>query len=239
MIQKDFSGHSLIALTDSEVNELEDFFLSDDLPEGTMTLETIDGFLTALVLGRVFYFPVSWVPLVWDFTGGGKEPKFESVQQAKRIMEMLMKMMSSIDVLLTKHPHSYMPLPDIYAYESDEERVSSLKLWATGFLIGVSLNEAEWEPVFSDETATTLFSVIHALSVSPDDSVQLSKKMFREFWERVPDCVRGIKVFLSMSRQGERDSVNEMEIASGTSRTGRNEPCQCGSGKKFKKCCGR
>jgi hypothetical protein len=36
-----------------------------------------------------------------------------------------------------------------------------------------------------------------------------------------------------------RDDRLPEELTSATVRTGRNEPCPCGSGKKFKKCCGR
>ncbi|MGL5150769.1 MAG: SEC-C metal-binding domain-containing protein, partial [Clostridium sp.] len=33
--------------------------------------------------------------------------------------------------------------------------------------------------------------------------------------------------------------VNELEVAcEGSEKVGRNDPCPCGSGKKYKKCCG-
>jgi len=39
------------------------------------------------------------------------------------------------------------------------------------------------------------------------------------------------------ARKGE-DAVNEVEPIHATPKTGRNDPCPCGSGRKFKKCCG-
>ena len=33
--------------------------------------------------------------------------------------------------------------------------------------------------------------------------------------------------------------ANDMEPVNNTVRVGRNDPCPCGSGKKFKHCCGR
>ncbi|MCP4153898.1 MAG: SEC-C domain-containing protein, partial [bacterium] len=32
---------------------------------------------------------------------------------------------------------------------------------------------------------------------------------------------------------------NETQTAEGTRKMGRNEPCSCGSGEKYKKCCGQ
>ena len=34
------------------------------------------------------------------------------------------------------------------------------------------------------------------------------------------------------------DELSQQPVA-GTIRVGRNEPCPCGSGKKYKKCCGK
>ena len=48
-------------------------------------------------------------------------------------------------------------------------------------------------------------------------------------------------VFASMmSRPGAAAAVNRMAMPHAPSPTvGRNDPCPCGSGKKYKKCCGR
>jgi uncharacterized protein YchJ len=47
--------------------------------------------------------------------------------------------------------------------------------------------------------------------------------------EKREACLRSEKSFLL-------SQINQLEGAAG--KTGRNEPCPCGSGKKFKKCCG-
>ncbi len=239
MIQNEFSDYSPLYITDSEREELQEFLLSDDLPEGTMTIDTLEGFFTALIISPVTTHPKAWFPLVWDMSGGGEAAKFESLEQAKRITELLTKMMTSIVVMLTNSPDDYVPLSDTIRYESDEIRDSYNKLWATGFMIGVSHNQAEWEPIFSDETASALLSAISALSVRPDDSVQLPTKKFRAFWEIVPDCVRALNEYWCPVRCSETERVKGMLLGTQSEKVGRNEPCACGSGKKFKKCCGK
>ncbi len=85
MTPKHLSDNRPIIITDSELEELQDFLLSDTVPEGAMLLDSLDGFFTALVIGPVTVLPGRWLPLVWDMSGGGAEPKFESLEQAQRI----------------------------------------------------------------------------------------------------------------------------------------------------------
>jgi preprotein translocase subunit SecA len=37
---------------------------------------------------------------------------------------------------------------------------------------------------------------------------------------------------------GSGDSQPVQQVVRGTAKIGRNDPCPCGSGKKYKKCCG-
>lgn len=239
MIQNEFSDYSPLFITDSEREELQEFLLSDDLPEGTMTIDTLEGFFTALIIGPATTLPKVWLPLVWDMSGGGEEAKFESQEQARHITKLLIKMMTSIVVTLTNSPDDYVPLSNTFEYESDEIRDSYRRQWATGFMIGVSSNEAEWAPIFSDETVSALLSAMSVLSVRPDDSVQFPIKKFRAFWEIVPDCVRALNEYWRPVRCSETERVKGMLLGTQSERVERNEPCPCGSGKKFKKCCGR
>jgi len=239
MIQKDFSENTPIEITDSELDELQDFLLSDAAPEGAMLLDTLDGFFTALVIGPVTVLPSTWLPYIWDMSGSGEEPKFETDDQAQRIMELLMKMMNSIVTLLSKYPDEYEPLPETIEHESEETRDFFIKLWATGFMIGVNCNNSDWELLINNKHSSVLLSAIYMLSVRFDDPVPLPTKKFREVWEKVPDCVREINKFWFPYRRHELARVKGMALATEAERIGRNEPCPCGSGKKFKKCCGK
>ncbi len=236
MTQKYRSENGPIQISDRELDELQDFLLSDAVPEGAMSLDTLDGFFTALIIGPITVLPSAWLPLVWDMSGSGEEPKFESLEQAQRIIELLMKMMNSIVELLTKYPDYYEPLPDTIELENEKAKDFLIMIWATGFMIGVSYNEVDWEPLFRNDTATGLLSVISVLSIRPDNSDPLPSQECRKFWERVPDCVLELNEFWRPFRLGE---IASAKGRTGARRIGRNDPCPCGSGKKYKKCCGR
>ncbi len=238
MIQEDFSENSLIEITAHELDELQDFLLSDAVPQRAMLLDTLDGFFTALVIGPGTVLPSTWLPFVWDMSGRKEEPKFETLEQAQRIVELLIKMMNSLVMKLSTSPDYYEPRPGTMALESDETRDFLIKQWAKGFMTGVNGSGTAWDPLLLDKQCLTLLAPIYLLSLRADDHVPLESEMYR-VWERVPECLRGISEFWLPSRRGEMATGKGMALATEAERIGRNDPCLCGSGKKFKKCCGK
>jgi uncharacterized protein len=61
-------------LSDAEIGELDAFLMSEATPDECMDLVTLDGFLTALVVGPRLLAPSVWLPVVW---GGTSEPVFD------------------------------------------------------------------------------------------------------------------------------------------------------------------
>lgn len=226
-----------IQITDSEINELEDFLLLDEVPEGAMTLDSLDGFFTALVIGPVTVPVNIWFPYVWDMNGEGEKPNFENPEQADRILELLIKMMNSIAMRLSSSVEYYTPLPD--TVEDGDVKDLLVMLWATGFMIGVHCSLSDWAPLLRDKKFSILVSSIYMLSFKPHDPVPLPTKTFREVWDNVPYCVITIDEFWNTYRRKDQAKAKGMALATDAERIGRNELCPCGSGKKYKKCCGR
>jgi uncharacterized protein len=239
MTQNYFSEKSPIQITGSELDELQDFLLLDAVPEGAMTLDSLDGFFTALVIGPAIVPANIWFPYVWDMTGGGEQPNFENPEQADRMLELLIKMMNSIATRLSGSAEYYAPLPDTTGLEDGEVKDLLIKIWASGFMIGVNCIGSDWVPLVRDKKFSILLSSIYTLSFRPNDPVPLPSKTFREVWENVSYCVMAIDEFWNTYRQQEQARAKGMAVITEAERIGRNEPCPCGSGKKFKKCCGR
>ncbi|MEI8102278.1 MAG: UPF0149 family protein [Chlorobium sp.] len=135
-------------MTDSELYGLEEFLLSEAVPDGTMPLDMLDGFLTALHIGPVTMLPSIWEPFFWDRTGRGNVPKFKSPEESERIMVLLTKMMISVIVRIFGESDDARLLPDTAECESEEVKDGLIKLWATGFMMGVNFNSSDWAPIF-------------------------------------------------------------------------------------------
>ena len=82
----------------------------------------------------------------------------------------------------------------------------------------------------------------------PEDSHQ-SLKLTDEILEmlrngeispaKVRDLINSIDFTEDSIRQKLLNQIPQFAVVSGTKKVGRNEPCPCGSGKKYKNCCGR
>ena len=240
MTQHDFSDELPAHITASELNELQDVLDSDTVPQSAMILDALDGFLTALVIGPVSVPIKRWMPLVWDMPDGRETPAFESVDQAKRMTNLVLKMKESITTLLSSSPDLYCPLYMVVDHESDEMYNNFVKLWATGFVVGIYCNENNWKPLLDrKEVFEELLMPIFLLSPFSDDAPPLPTKTANVIRELIPRYVKEIRNFWLPQRQREMAKEKGVVIADEAEQTGRNEPCPCGSGKKFKKCCGK
>ena len=55
----------MATLSDEELEELDQFLLSDVTSEETMLMDGLDGYLTAIVVGPRTVMPSQWLPDVW------------------------------------------------------------------------------------------------------------------------------------------------------------------------------
>ena len=58
-----------------DLDALGAFLLSDQAPEGSMSLSDLDGFLTGVVVGPELIMPSEWTRVVW----GGEGPEGEAI----------------------------------------------------------------------------------------------------------------------------------------------------------------
>lgn len=52
----------MVPLSDEETEELDQFLLSPARSEESMTLDMLDGYLTAIVIGPTTLLPSQWLP---------------------------------------------------------------------------------------------------------------------------------------------------------------------------------
>ena len=107
--------------------------------------------------------------------------------------------------------------------------------WADGFLTGVDLGAEAWDPLYDDRRGAEVVMAIHAL-LGDDPEVfeeRITPKVRAEILERLPALLQLIAAYWRHPdlRMPPREPVRSTKV-------GRNEPCPCGSAKKYKKCCG-
>jgi uncharacterized protein len=216
-----------IRLTDDERDWLAGFLVSRQAPDSTMTFEMLDGLLTALVIGPTTVMPSEYLPEIWG-TDDGQGPVWESLDQAQYFMDLLMKHWNAIAARRNADaPHA--PFIEHFGEAERGQR------WAKGFVVGVDLGRANWEPIFQDRRSAEIILSIFALVRDDPDIFEdrITPDMRDEILDQLPAIVQVIAAYWRdpgalLSR---RQPIRSTKI-------GRNDPCPCGSDKKFKKCCG-
>jgi len=102
-------GSALLAypLTETEIAQLDDFLISDSVPEEAMDLSMMDGFITALASGPNLMMPSSMLRWIWDSEHGKDVPTFANAAEAASITTLIMRHWNDINETLNRAPAEY------------------------------------------------------------------------------------------------------------------------------------
>jgi uncharacterized protein len=211
-----------IALDDDEQAWLAGFLASSNTPDTTMPLEALDGFFAALVAGPAMVLPSEYLPVLW----GDDEPIFDSPAQAEHVTNLLMRHWNAIAARLKEGaPH----VPILFPGTPDQMG----RMWARGFLIGMDLRREAWQSLAEAEEEGEVLALIGALIQDEMGDEPIDGEAREDVLRHLGAMVLLIDRFW---RIGAVAAASPQPARS--SKVGRNAPCPCGSGKKYKKCCG-
>jgi uncharacterized protein len=220
-------------LSDDEFEFLDDFLLEridDDADtqnkdEGVLDISELDGLFTAIVSGPVMIPPSQWLPSVW----GDFEPVWDNEKEFEVIFTLMMSHMNGIVSALMEQPESFEPV----FVTSGQKGSMIVDEWCEGYARGIALAANEWEMDGLD--MKILLAPILAFTEQagwPGHDFKGAK--LRNLQKAITPNVREIHAYWLRRRSAETVS---QPIHHNAERVGRNDPCPCGSGKKYKKCC--
>jgi uncharacterized protein len=220
-------------LSDKEFTELDQFLLSDDRTDDGMTMDSLHGYLTALAIGPQEVLMAEWLPRIWG-SASAEGPSFKSAKEGERIVGLIARFMNEIAITFEVAPKEFEPLFCEHEYEG--RALLDGDAWAWGFWEGMNIRAEAWAPIWSSNIAE-MVQPIYLLGAEEIEESEV---------ELVDDPVKRHKLAVEMEAaiphihrfwQPVRKSAVEQVRHDGP-KTGRNDPCPCGSGRKFKKCCG-
>lgn len=224
-----------MALSEQKLDRLDDLLL--DMPDGTMLLSELDGFLTGIILCPLEIASAEWLPLIW---GEGEEPQGSLFQQADLLKEatgLIMTHFNGLSAKLESPSHEISP-EFCYSYGSEIEEIL-WESWVVGFFDALRLRLDAWTEVLdsANEDAIASLSMLSALEAIDSDDSEFSREEQENLIELapglIPFSITGLNKWRLSQRQGPPKAPVKLH-----EKLGRNDPCPCGSGKKFKKCCG-
>jgi len=227
-------------LSRAELNELDEFLADESIEKMSMDVSTLDGFLTAIVIGPRSVFLREWIPWVWDMKEGQVEAKFENREQADRMMSLVVRHYNSVVNTFLDDPASFEP---VFRHGNQWGAAE----WCEGFILGFQFSDEAWSLLGVGEP--TWFAPF--LRLGTDDGIHMTKKLgdAEKWMNEIERSVAKIHAYWKDKRASQTGGVVQHEfrlggqkevapVVRGGPKVGRNDPCPCGSGKKFKKCCG-
>jgi uncharacterized protein len=222
-------------LSDAEFDRLSDS-LKRFGSKRAMNLEELDGFLAALVCGPNEVPEGEYLPRIWE-DELVKEDAFAAQPLLKecrslitRHRDFILQTLESGDV--------FMPL----VFEN-EDGIYPGNDWAIGFLHGMELRRKKWATLLEDEEQGGSLLPIFTLANehNPDPTMRpYTEPVTAELREKLiiglAAGVMRIYRYFKAERLATDLSPTYRRIGP---KVGRNELCPCGSGKKFKHCCGK
>jgi uncharacterized protein len=224
-------------LNDEEIEQLDQFLLDriDDAAdtegkdEGMLDISELDGLFTALVSGPVMVPPSRWLPAVW----GDFEPEWESTKDFEDVVSLMMRHMNGIAAMLMERPEDFEPM--FLEHEMEGKTYTIADEWCEGYMRGVALAADQWNAggqgmaiLLTPIRAFTSETGWRAHDLSTDAEIENIRNA-------ITPNVREIHAYWLARREDHAPSSEPVRRAQ--PRVGRNDPCHCGSGKKYKKCC--
>lgn len=222
-------------LSDREFDELDRFLLSDRCSDECMTLDAMHGFVTALCLGPRELAMQDWLPRVWGPTEADA-PRFGSRQEMDRITALIARFANEVALTFEVAPREFEPL--FSQFEESGQQYIDGEPWAWGFWEGMQLCESAWQEAWQDPAMAALLRPIYLLGAEELEEDELTLVDTPAKVNRLSLEIEAALPAIRRFWQGKRKSAAPPPAQRDEPKTGRNDLCPCGSGKKFKKCCG-
>ena len=221
--------------------DLDECLLALPYENDGMLLSEFDGFVAGLLVSPEMILPGEWLPAVW---GDEEVPNFEDLDQASATMEAVMAHYNRVAVGLSKRRPAYEAVFDPDPVSGD----LIWQLWASGFGRAMRLRPAAWEAMAnsSEDVVTMALATIMALiatadnpppPLDPDEVAGDDEDPHAMALDFIPEMVVLLNDW-TRRRTAAPGPANLSRAPIRHPKVGRNDPCPCGSGKKYKKCHG-
>ena len=222
--------------------KLAKFLASDKRPEGTMSLTELYGFLFAICAAPEPVQTQEWIEVV--FNGG--DPRYKSEDKKVKIEAALVSAFEEV----SEQVHSDQPLlPKCCKVLSPPmenfEEISSLAYWADGFFDGYDWLSDVWHSSIKGDLRVTVNSAVtsmvyfsHREGAREFCAKSLNQHLSKAHWAQVSvDKLPSAMATYARIGRTLAHTFTHKEPVVKEIKLGRNEPCYCGSGLKYKRCC--
>ena len=217
-------------LSDEEEAELVKFL--ESLPEESLSLAKLHGLFTALAVGPRQVVSQELIGVL--AIACGKLPIKDS-EHAKRISAFLSRFYSEIIEDLASE--SFVP-----HLQPNDVVITDILLdmasWCQGFVLGMEQESSAWRSWFKDPRREKLTSLItRTAAIQKKSTASNAEQTGWQAHSVISDLVPLIASYWRF--ESELNQLVRLGPELTLTEPARNQPCPCGSGKKYKHCCGK
>ena len=196
-------------------------------------LTELDGFLTALVVGPDTIPQAEWLQSIWG-SDDSVDPPFDDPADVQWFVDAVMARFAEIVRDLTRGK----PQP---IFDTDDRNGDVLwEAWIDGFAEAVALRPESWTALGdgSDPDTADAMAQIMALIAVITNETELDSVEVNALDAHAPAQIVAAVLKLHAANSQNAGAPSGTPTLTPSTKTGRNDPCPCGSGKKSKRCCG-
>ncbi|HQQ74118.1 MAG TPA: UPF0149 family protein [Pseudomonadales bacterium] len=236
-------------LNNIQLRILSEFLDAPTRPENTMTLHELRGFLWGLVSAPSDIDEETWIPFIFE----GDDPQFADEQEEENITTLILGLW---DEQLTRMEDDDSPLANKeYAWHASAEQRWPLTAWCTGLLKAHYWQEEQWDALLAETEAVETEDGIFDIAEEIDNTLEIAA-IFADLDAAMDDTEEQTELLAALPDMAEQlpwimmnyaecggllaemlEAENQEPYRREQAKIGRNDPCFCGSGKKYKNCC--
>jgi uncharacterized protein len=222
--------------------------------DSSLYLEELHGFLFGLAVTPEAIMPSEWIGIIF----GEEGPLFDNEQDAQTCLGHLM---AAYNRIMNDSNRGRLRFPFDYKKMSDPD-FELIEGWAYGLFLALSLRPHFWgmneenEEMDEDDLPEDVVDVINSCCIItaiaipeerdgifetlPGHQPKSDEEIEDILYGMLPVCVETVQEYGQELRRKMFPGTPQPEKhkTEPSNKIGRNEPCPCGSGKKYKKCCG-
>ena len=227
----------LIKKEEQRLDHLSDLLNALPAEHLPMTISELDGYVTGILACPEMIPPSEWLREVWGET---VEAQFSDQKAAEETINAVMTHYNSVAEAMTQT----LSIEPIYEIDPNSNEIL-WEPWVDGFTRAMGLRPDVWSGLLDradEETRSTMIFLMALQDIYTGNSKFTDEEIDEidlEAPNLVPNCVATI-LHQSRAELAGTAAANVPGMPHKAAfRPGRNDPCPCGSGCKYKQCCGR
>jgi len=232
-------------LTDAEIHELDDLLAAVPEPFEALDAVMLDGYLCGILVQPVALQPEQWLPPIFGASGQALMPDTAGWHAAKheRLVTLIERRKSALQQGMLEDGwfDPLVPVPEDEQGQPLEGKAAleGLGYWAAGFEWALA-NFTQLEELGREGVPDLLDSIWRHLPEQDETQAAMTKALDEEHPLKNLDQAIEQLVFdvVDLAQIGTEERLRVETVRRDGPKVGRNDPCPCGSGKKFKHCHG-